>query len=43
VVAEGIQKVREGAVVNPVPFAEKTAGNAAAPAAAPAASGEEKE
>jgi membrane fusion protein, multidrug efflux system len=29
IVAEGIQKVREGAVVNPVPFAEKTA--AAAP------------
>jgi membrane fusion protein (multidrug efflux system) len=35
VVAEGIQKVREGAVVNPVPFAEKTA--AASTAAAPKA------
>ena len=32
VVAEGIQKVREGVVVNPVPFAEKTAAAAAAPA-----------
>ena len=34
VVAEGIQKVlgREGAVVNPVPFAEKTAAAVAAPA-----------
>jgi membrane fusion protein, multidrug efflux system len=31
VVAEGIQKVREGAVVNPVPFVEKTASAAAAP------------
>ena len=35
VVAEGIQKVRDGAVVNPVPFAEKTA--SAVPAAAAAA------
>jgi membrane fusion protein, multidrug efflux system len=35
VVAEGIQKVREGAVVNPVPFAPKTA--AAPSAATPAA------
>ncbi len=34
VVAEGIQKVREGAVVHPVPFVEKLA---AAPASAPAA------
>jgi len=33
VVAEGIQKVRDGAVVNPVPDAEKTASAAAAPAA----------
>jgi membrane fusion protein, multidrug efflux system len=40
VVAEGIQKVREGAVVNPVPFVEKTA--AAAASAAPAAKSEEK-
>jgi membrane fusion protein, multidrug efflux system len=32
VVAEGIQKVRDGAVVNPVPFAEKTAAATAAPA-----------
>ena len=39
VVAEGVQKVREGAVVNPVPFTEKTA--AAAPAT-PAAKAEEK-
>jgi membrane fusion protein, multidrug efflux system len=38
IVAEGIQKVREGSVVNPVPFAEK----AAAPDAAPAAKAEEK-
>jgi membrane fusion protein, multidrug efflux system len=35
VVAEGIQKVREGVVVNPVPFAEKTAAAAAAPAPSP--------
>lgn len=34
VVAEGIQKVREGALVKPVPFVEKTA--SAAPAPAPA-------
>jgi len=33
VVAEGIQKVREGAVVNPVPLAQKTAAAATAPAA----------
>ena len=39
VVAEGVQKVRDGAVVNPVPFTEKTA--AAAPAT-PAAKAEEK-
>jgi len=36
VVAEGIQKVREGVVVNPVPFVEKSA------AAAPAKPSEEK-
>jgi len=35
VVAEGIQKVRDGAVVNPVPFVEKVA-------AAPAGQAEEK-
>jgi membrane fusion protein (multidrug efflux system) len=39
VVAEGIQKVRDGLVVNPVPFVEKPA----APAAAPAAKAEEKQ
>lgn len=33
VVAEGIQKVRDGAVVNPVPFGEKPADKAVAPAA----------
>jgi membrane fusion protein (multidrug efflux system) len=33
VVAEGVQKVRDGVQVNPVPFAEKTAAAAAAPAA----------
>jgi membrane fusion protein (multidrug efflux system) len=37
VVAEGVQKVREGAQVNPVPFGEKTA------SAAPAAKAEEKQ
>jgi membrane fusion protein (multidrug efflux system) len=36
VVAEGIQKVREGVTVNPVPFAEKTA-------EAPASTGETKQ
>ena len=39
VVAEGIQKVREGVVVNPVPFVEKPS---TAAAAAPAATPEEK-
>jgi membrane fusion protein (multidrug efflux system) len=34
VVAEGVQKVREGAVVNPVPFAQKTAAMPAAEAKA---------
>ena len=38
VVAEGIQKVREGAVVNPVPFVEKTACGLARP---PSGRGEE--
>ena len=33
VVAEGIQKVRDGAVVNPVPFVEKAGEKAVAPAA----------
>ena len=33
VVAEGIQKVRDGAVVNPVPFGEKPADKVVAPAA----------
>jgi len=40
VVAEGIQKVREGVVVNAVPFVEKTA--AASTSAVPAAKAEEK-
>jgi membrane fusion protein (multidrug efflux system) len=40
VVAEGIQKVREGVVVSPVPFVEKTATTSAS--AAPAAKAEEK-
>jgi len=40
VVAEGIQKVRDGVVVTPVPFAEKTA--AASESAAPTAKAEEK-
>lgn len=35
VVAEGVQKVRDGVVVTPVPFAEKTASAAGAPAAKP--------
>ena len=42
VVAEGIQKVRDGAVVRPVPFVAKTASAAPAPAA-PAAKAEEKQ
>lgn len=37
VIAEGVQKVRDGAQVNPVPFAEKTA------SAAPAAKAQEKQ
>jgi membrane fusion protein (multidrug efflux system) len=41
VVAEGIQKVREGAMVNPVPFVEKVA--AASAPAAPAPKAEEKQ
>jgi membrane fusion protein, multidrug efflux system len=40
VVAEGIQKVREGVVVNPVPFVEQNAAAATSPA--PAAKAEEK-
>jgi membrane fusion protein, multidrug efflux system len=40
VVVEGIQKVRDGAVVNPVPFVEKVA--AASASAAPATKAEEK-
>lgn len=35
VVAEGIQKVREGMVVNPVPFVERTISAVAAPATKP--------
>jgi membrane fusion protein, multidrug efflux system len=42
VVAEGIQKVREGAVVNPVPFVEKPMVSLVAPVVAPAKTAEEK-
>ncbi len=35
IVAEGVQKVRDGAVVNPVPFGEKTTTAAGAPSAKP--------
>jgi membrane fusion protein (multidrug efflux system) len=42
VVAEGIQKVRDGAVVNPVPFVEKSVASLVAPVVAPAKTAEEK-
>ena len=42
VIAEGIQKVRDGAIVNPVPFAEKPAAGLVVPVVAPAKPAEEK-